>query len=103
MKTYRTDVLIFIGVIFLAFIILISIPSQSRIEVQLYVNSFVFVVDRVSMTVLILGPPIFLIFLIRALISRFKSTTTNIGFIIGLILVCMIGYKLIEIQHAIYE
>jgi hypothetical protein len=100
MKPYRTDLLILIGLIVLVFIILVSTPRQSRIEVQLYVDSFVFVVDRVSMTVLILGPPIFLIFLIRALISRFKSTTTNIGFIIGLILVCMITYRLIEIQHA---
>jgi hypothetical protein len=76
-------------------------PRQNTIDIQLH-DAYV-VVDRVSLTVLILGPLMFVIFLIRGVVNRFKSTTTNIGFIIGVILVSMIMYRLIEIQHALSQ
>ncbi len=96
MRPYKKDLVIFLGLLLLGFIIWILTPEQNAIDLQFHDTYFV--IDRVSITVLILAPLTMLIFLVRGLRRKFKSIGANGGLIIGLILIALITYGVVEIQ-----
>ena len=74
------------------------VVNGTTVEIQMHDTYFV--IDKVSMLVLILGPLTFLIFLVRGLIRKFKSIATNIGLVIGLMLISLITYRIIDLQES---
>ena len=81
----------------MASIILLLTIGQSTIDIQLHDTYFV--LDKISLTVLIIGPLTFLIFLTRGLTRKFKTKGTNIGLIIGLLLVAVITFYVVRLQQ----
>jgi hypothetical protein len=96
MRPYKKDLVILLGLLFLGLIIWILTPGQSTIDLQFHDTYFI--IDKISITILILGPLTMLIFLARGLMRKFKSIGANAGLIIGLILVSLITYRVVEIQ-----
>jgi hypothetical protein len=98
MKQFKTDIIIFIGLLFLALIILLLTIGQSTIDIQLHDTYFV--LDKISLIILIIGPLTFVIFLARGLTTKFKAVLANIGLIIGLILVALITFYIVRLQQS---
>ena len=98
MKQFKTDIIIFIGLLVLTSIVLLLTIGQSTIDIQLHDTYFV--LDKLSLTILIIGPLTFLIFLTRGLTKKFKTKGTNIGLIIGLILVVVITFYVVRLQQS---
>jgi hypothetical protein len=98
MRQYKKDIYIFIGLVTLTFVLWLLTLGQSTIDIQLHDTYFV--LDKVSMIVLILGPLTFSIFLARGLTRKFKSFSANTGLIIGLILIALITYRIIELEKS---
>ncbi|MFA7381130.1 MAG: hypothetical protein WC150_11765 [Bacteroidia bacterium] len=98
MRQFKTDIIIFLGVVFFNLVVLLLTAKQSSIDIQL--QGKYFVIDKISMTVLIVGPLTFLIFLARGLRRKFKTKGANIGLIIGLILVSVITFYFVRIQQS---
>ena len=98
MGQFKTDIIIFIGLLILGSIVLLLTAGQSTIDIQLHDTYFV--LDKISLTVLIIGPLTFLIFLARGLTRKFKTQGTNIGLIIGLILIALITYQVVRLQQS---
>jgi hypothetical protein len=98
MKQLKIDIVIFIGLLILSSIILLLTAGQSAIDIQLHDTYFVF--DKISLTVLIIGPLTFLIFLARGLTTKFNAMGTNIGLIVGLILNALITYQIVRLQQS---
>jgi len=72
--------------------------GKSTIDIQ--VHDSYFVLDNMSMTILIIGPFTLLVFLSRGLTRKFKTKGTNIGLIIGLLLVALITYQIVQLQES---
>jgi hypothetical protein len=98
MRQFKTDIIIFVGLLGITLIALLLTAGQSTVDIQLHDTYFV--IDKISMTVLIIGPLTFLIFLARALTRKFKTKGSNIGLIIGLILVAVITLYVIRLQQS---
>lgn len=98
MKQFKTDIIISIGLLILTLAVLLLTVGQSTIDIQLHDTYFV--IDRISLTVAIIGPLTFFIFLIRAFIKKFKTKGANIGLIIGLILVAVITFYVVRLQQS---
>jgi len=98
MKQFKTDIIIFIGFLVLTSIVLLLTIGQSTIDIQLHDTYFV--LDKISLTILIIGPLTFMIFLTRGLTRKFKTKGTNIGLIIGLILVAVITFYVVRLQQS---
>jgi hypothetical protein len=98
LKQYKTDLIIFLVLLSLAFVFLVATVGQSTIDIQLHDTYFV--LDKISMTILVLGPLTFIIFLARGLASKFKSIGSNTGLIIGLALVTLIAYQNIALLNS---
>lgn len=98
MGQLKTDIIIFIGLLILTSVVLLLTAGQSTIDIQLHDTYFV--LDKISLTVLIIGPLTFLIFLARGLTRKFKTKGTNIGLIIGLILIALITYQVVRLQQS---
>jgi hypothetical protein len=99
MKTYKAGLIIFAVLLLLVLVVWMLTLEQSVIDIQLHDTYFV--IDKVSMAVLILGPFSFLIFLARAVALRFRSIGANIELLIGLILVALITYNVIKLSLSI--
>jgi hypothetical protein len=95
---YKTDIIIFLGLLTLTFFVWLFAVGESAIDIQLHDTYFV--LDNTSLAVLILGPLTFLIFLARGLATKFKSIGANAGLIVGLILLALITYGIIELQKS---
>lgn len=98
MRQFRTDIFIFLGLSIICLVILLLTAGQSTVDIQLHDTYFI--LDKFSMTVLIIGPLMFLIFLARGLTRKFKTKGTNIGLIIGLILVALITFYVVRFQQS---
>jgi hypothetical protein len=98
MGQFKTDIIIFIGLLVFASIVLLLTIGQSTFDIQLHDTYFV--LDKISLTILIVGPLTFLIFLTRGLTRTFKTKATNIGLIIGLILIAVITFYGIQFQQS---
>ena len=98
MKLFKKDIIIFLGLLTLSFIIWQLILGNSAIDIQLHDTYFV--LDKPSITILIIGPLTFLIFLARGLTRKFSSIGTNAGLIIGLIIIAFITHRIIELQKS---
>src|SRR4051812_41519483 len=98
MRQFKTDIIIFLGVVFFCLVVLLLTAGQSSIDIQLHDTYFV--IDKISMTVLIAGPLTFLIFLTRGFRRKFKTKGTNIGLILGLMLVSVITFHFVRIQQS---
>jgi hypothetical protein len=98
MREVKTDIIIFLGLVVISLVVLLLTGGQSTVDIQLHDTYFV--IDKISMTVLIIGPLTFLIFLARALTRKFKTKGPNIGLIMGLILVAIITFYGVRLQQS---
>lgn len=98
MRQFKTDIIIFLGLAGIGVIALLLTAGQSTVDIQLYDTYFV--IDKISMTVLIIGPLTFSTFLARALTRNFKARGSNIGLMIGLVLVAIITFYIIRLQQS---
>jgi hypothetical protein len=98
LRSYKKDITIFLGLLTLTLIVWLLTLRQSEVDIQLHDTYYVF--DRTSLIILILGPLTFLIFLARGLTSKFRSIGANVALFIGLILVALITYRIIEFQKS---
>ena len=98
MGQFKTDIIIFMGLLILGSIVLLLTAGQRTIDIQLHDTYFI--LDKLSLTVLIIGPLTFLIFLTRGLTKNFKTKGPNIGLIIGLILIALITYHVVRLQQS---
>lgn len=98
MRQLKTDILIFIAILLLALIIFFSISGQASVDIQ--VHDTYYVIDKISLTALIIGPITFLIFLIRGIRTSFKLKGANIGLIVGLLLLMKITYLINKLQQS---
>lgn len=94
MKKLKTDIIILAVLLIVAWIIAVAYVGNTALDIQLHDTYFV--IDKISLTILIVGPLTFLIFLARALAAKFKTIGANVGLIIGLILVTLIIYTLLQ-------
>jgi hypothetical protein len=98
MRQYKTDIIICLGLVVVSLVILLFTAGQSTVDVQLHDTYFV--IDKISMTVLIIGPLMFIIFFVRALMGNFRAKGPNIGFIIGLLLAAVITLYVVQLQQS---
>jgi hypothetical protein len=98
MRQFKTDIIIFIALVVISLVVLLLTAEQSVVDIQLHDTYFV--IDKISMTVLIMGPLMLLIFLGRALKRKFQTTGPNIGLIIGLTLVAVITFYVVQLQQS---
>ena len=98
MNRNSIDLIIFFSLVLLTASILMFAVSQTSIEIQLHDTYFI--LDRMTLAVLILGPMTILVFLPLAAVRKFKSIGTNIALIFGLMLVAVICYSVAELQSS---
>lgn len=98
MKELKTDILLFAGLLILALIIGLFVVGQTALDIQLHDTCFM--IDNISLAIVIVGPLTLLVFLARGLTRKFKTIGTNVGLAIGLILVAFITYHIIQLQHS---
>jgi hypothetical protein len=98
MNRNSIDLVIFLSLVLLTAAIVIFSISQTSIDIQLHDTYFV--LDRMTLAVLILGPMTILVFLPLAAVRKFKSIGTNIALIFGLMLVAVICYSVAELQSS---
>jgi hypothetical protein len=98
MNRNSIDLIIFLTLVLLTAAILMFAVSQTSIDIQLHDTYFV--LDRMTLAVLILGPMTILIFLPLAAVRKFKSIGTNIALIFGLMLVAVICNSVAELQSS---
>ncbi len=98
MKHFRTDIIIFIALLVPAAIVFATTSGQSVIDIQLHDTYFV--LDKTTAAVLMIGPPMFLIFFIRALIQKFKTIGPNVGLMMGLIILASITYRAVLLEQS---
>ena len=98
MRQFKTDIIIFLAIVTISLVALFLTAGQSAIDIQLHDTYFV--IDKISMTLLIIGPLTFLIFLTRALTRKFKARGPNIGLMIGLLLVAVITFYVVPLQES---
>jgi len=88
--------MIFVGLFTLAFIISLAAPGTSKVSIQIHDTHLV--LHKASLAILILGALTFFVFLVRAAVKKFGSVGANVGLIIGLVLLCFITYRIIDLQ-----
>lgn len=98
MKQFKTDIIILIGLLVFAVLLFGFTIGQSSVDIRFHDTYLV--VDKKHLTMLIVGLLTFLIFLARGLTRNFKTLGTNFGLIIGLILVAITTYYIIQIQQS---
>ena len=91
------DLIIFFALVLLTLAMFLFSANETT-ELQFHDTHFV--VDRLSLAVMTLGPLLCLVFLPIAAIRNFKSLGTNIALIIGLMIVATICYRAIELQSS---
>lgn len=96
MNRNTIDLIILLGLVLVVLAISFLAFSRPTIEIQLH-DTF-FVVDRFSLSILMLGPLVLLVFLPIAVVRNFRSVATNVILTIGLVLVGVICYSVIELQ-----
>ena len=96
MNRNSIDLIIFLSLVLLTGSILTFTVSQTSIDIQLHDTYFV--LDRMTLAVLILGPMTILIFLPLAAVRKFRSIGTNTALIFGLMLVAVICYSVVDLQ-----
>ena len=84
MNPLKKDLLIFISLLLTSAIAWIA--TQGRI-VDIQLHDTYYVLDNTFTTITVLGLLLFLIFMIRAVRLKFKSWSTNLGMVLGLMLV----------------
>ena len=92
----KVDALIFAALIIATILILLSTAGNNAIDVPLH-DTYI-VLDNLSVTVLIIGPLTFLTFFFLGLARKFKTLSTNVGFIVGLALVAIIFFQVAQFQ-----
>jgi hypothetical protein len=79
-------------------VLAISFLAFSRPTIEIQLHDTYFVVDRFSLSILMLGPLILIVFLPIAALRNFRSVGTNVVLTIGLVLVGVMCYSVIELQ-----
>lgn len=97
MRPYKKDLGIFLGLILLASFVWFLIFKHGPVEIQLQDTYFFF--GHTTLTFLLISPPTFLIFFVRAILNRFQSIGPNVGLIIGVIFMAIITYLVIQMQE----
>jgi len=92
----KKDIAILTILAFAATLILVLTANNNGIDIQLHDTYYV--IDNISLALLVIGPLTFLIFLSLGLLRRFRKISTNLGFMIGLLLVSLIIYIISQIQ-----
>lgn len=98
MKQFKTDIIILIGLLVFAVMLFGFIIGQSSVDIR--IHDTYLVVDKRYITILIVGLLTFLIFLARGLTRNFKTLATNFGLSIGLVLLAVTTYYVIQIQQS---
>jgi hypothetical protein len=93
---YKKDLLIFLALITLGIIFCLSVGRDSVVDFQVYDTYYV--ISNISLTVLIFGPLIFITFLIRSAIRKFRSVGANFGLLIGLIIMLPVTVRIIALM-----
>ncbi len=96
MKGLSKDLLVFITLFIGAILIVILIIGQSAIDIQLHDTYFV--LSAAEILILIIGPLTFLVFFSLGLTRKFKTKWTNIGIVLGLIMISFIIYEIALLQ-----
>ena len=98
MKVRLKDVFV-IGVLIIIFFFgEKAIIGNTAIDIQLHDTYFVF--GWPEKVILTIAPSIFLFFFFRGLKNRFRSIQINLGLMIGLVLIELIIFKIIQIANA---
>jgi hypothetical protein len=97
MKQFRTDIIIFIGILILSSVVLLLTVDESVIDIQLHDTYFV--LDKITAIVLITEPLMFLVFFIRAFTQKFTAIGSNIGLIVALLFFALITYQIVRFQQ----
>lgn len=98
MKQPIKDILIFAAITIAIVLFLTFTVGVSTIDLQFHDTYFV--LDSISLAILTIGPLTLIVFLVLAIIRKFRAITTNIGLIVGLILVSIIIFRVGRIQTA---
>lgn len=88
-RHYLIDSFVFLALIFTTICFVSMTKGQSTVSVQM--DDSYFVVDKFRAIVLVIGPVTFVTFLLLGLTRRFKVITSNIGLVIGLLLIILIA------------
>ena len=97
MKRNLIDLTIFCSLVFLTVALALLSDSDTT---ELQFHDTYFVVDRLSLAVLALGPLLVVLFLPLAVTRKFQSIGTNIALIIGLVIIAVICYRAIDLQSS---
>ncbi|MCX2745827.1 hypothetical protein OO013_18235 [Mangrovivirga sp. M17] len=100
-KPYKTDFILFIGLIIIAISIYLISTENSPVDLQMH-DTYI-VLDQNSITFLIIGPLIFLVFLLRGIWKKLKNKWTNIGLLVGLIWILIFLYFTIQGQQQLVD
>lgn len=98
MKEFKPEILIFIGILIFPAIGLLLTVGQTAIDIQLHDTYYI--LDKLSLAIIMIGPLTFLIFLARAIPRKFKTKATNIALSAGLILVALMTYQAIRLEES---
>jgi hypothetical protein len=98
MRRYILDIIVFATLTIAAILIFTLTIGERSIDIQLYDTYFV--LTALEKIILIVGPLAFLTFLSLALTRKFKTTSTNIGLIIALVLISLIIFQVAMYQRS---
>ncbi|HMG90571.1 MAG TPA: hypothetical protein VK589_10935 [Chryseolinea sp.] len=98
MNRNSIDLIIFLSLVFIAVAISLSVVNQTTVEIQMHDTYFV--IDRLALMVLLIGPLTVLTFFPIAAIRKFNSIGTNVALIFGLVLIAVICYSIVELQSS---
>ncbi|UII23208.1 hypothetical protein [Fulvivirga ligni] len=99
MKRSLPDIIIFVVIVI--FGVIISRISAHNHGVDIQLHDTYYVLSTLSAIVLVVGVLTFIVFSIKGGIERFKSLGSNMGLLVGLVLVSIITYYIIEIKASL--
>ena len=97
MKRYRTDVFLLVSILIVAFLLKVLFLDSHPIDIQLHDTYYVF--SSGESLLVVVGLLLFLVFLVRALATKFNNKAALLWLLIGLFFLVLISWGALQMQQ----
>jgi hypothetical protein len=101
LRQSKTDLIIALCIAGAGIVFLLINQSQTVVDVQVYDTYYV--LDAITVVLLVTTPLLLFIFLVRSLMTRFRAISANVGLIVGLALAAWIAYYGVALDQSFVE
>lgn len=93
------DIIILLSFFALGLLVVLVIGKE---PVSIQLHDTYFVIEGLTVAIFLTGPLFFVTFLVKALRQKFRPVTTNVGLVVGVVLMAIICYYIIRFNTYIH-